>query len=570
MIKVCAYCRVSTDSTDQANSYENQQLYFNRELSKNPNYSFVGIYADKGITGTKLKRKEFDKMLIDAGLDIIKVSNDDGYLKYITLPSSREPKFKYIFVKNSSRFARNVEVESIFRDLAKKGVYVNFLDLMKSTENEADRTYIQIFCSFDERESRDKRIKVMFGIAEGNKKGVIRTNKKLYGYRYIKSENRLEIIEEEATVIRKIFSWYNDGIGIRRIINKLDEEGIKTRQGKSFCKNAVSRILDNEKYYGVSNNCKHSIGNDLFDKFTYPHRKEDDEYELLETPKIPPIITSDDFYKARHTRRSKVNYDNQKGIRKATSKYSGIIYCGTCNEVYTSNVDKGRKFYNCKTKKLHGTVKCNNPNISEKLMDKKLKEFFETLPEDLGNYFSDRIKETYSFCRLIIENEPVNFEEVNVLREEENQLLSQLDELYDLYSMKKGTQDFLKRKIEKLEKQILKIQEKISNLSVDDDYVKNKIRRLMKEIEKFNTKDFNFNTPDDIIPYVRIIIEADGEPYIEFKFIEENLKFWSNSHSIFKRDFDDELYSQHQRNIEEFTQTKEIVDNFCSMLGIVS
>lgn len=569
MIKVCAYCRVSTDSTDQANSYENQQLYFNRELSKNPNYSFVGIYADKGITGTKLKRKEFDKMLIDAGLDIIKVSNDDGYLKYITLPSSREPKFKYIFVKNSSRFARNVEVESIFRDLAKKGVYVNFLDLMKSTENEADRTYIQIFCSFDERESRDKRIKVMFGIEEGNKKGVIRTNKKLYGYRYIQPENRLEIIEEEAAVIRKIFAWYNEGFGIRVILNKLEAEGIKTRQGKSFCKNTVSRILDNEKYYGVSNNCKHSLGNDLFDKFTYPHRKEDDEYELLETPKISPIITSEEFYKARETRRSKINHNNQKGFKKPFSKYSGIIYCGTCNEPYISNVDKGRKFYNCKTKKLYGTKKCNNPNISEKLMDKKMEEFFKTLPADLDAFFLERIKETYSFCRLIIENEPTNFKEVDILKTEENQLLSQLDELYDLYSMKKGTQDFLKRKIEKIEKQILKIQDKISNLSIDDDFVKNKIRRLMQEIKSFETKDFNFNSSDDIISYVRIIIEPDGEPYIEFKFMEDILKFWSNSHSIFKREFDDELYNQHQRNIQAFSETKNIVDSFCERLGIV-
>lgn len=570
MIKVCAYCRVSTDSTDQVNSFENQQSYFNRELSKNPDYKLVNIYADKGISGTKLHRTEFDKMLVDAGLEIIKVSNESGYLKYITLPTDREPKFKYIYVKNSSRFARNVEVESIFRDLAKKGVYVIFLDLMKSTENESDRTYIQIFSSFDERESRDKRTKVLFGIKEGNKKGVIRTNKKIYGYKYIQSENRLEVIEEEAEVIRKIFKLYNQNLGIRRIINKLNEENIKTRQGKNFCKNAISQILDNEKYFGVSNNCKYKIGNDLFDKFTYAKRKEDNEYELKETSKIPAIISSDDFYKAREIRRAKINHENQKGIKKPTSKYSGVIFCGNCNEVYTSNVDDGRKFYNCKSKKMYGLKRCANPNVSERIIDKKIEEFFETLPDDLENFFSDRIKETYSFCRLIIENEPANFEKVKELKNEEKQLLSQLDELYDLYSKKKGTQDFLERKIESLEKRIMTIQEKISDLSIDDDYVINKVKRLLKEIDKFNTKDFKFNSADDIIPHIRIVVESRNEIIIEFKFIEEILKFWSNAHTIFKREFDEDLFNQHHRNIDEYEKTKEIVDEFLRKQGIVS
>ena len=109
-IKVAAYCRVSTDSTDQANSFENQ------------NYKLYQVYADKGITGTKLQRPEFNHMLEDAGLDIIYVDNlaNDSrkqYHKYTTVLSSRQPKFNLILVKNTSRFARNVSVSDILNEL---------------------------------------------------------------------------------------------------------------------------------------------------------------------------------------------------------------------------------------------------------------------------------------------------------------------------------------------------------------------------------------------------------------------------------------------------------------------
>ena len=114
--RVVAYARVSTNSKDQANSYDNQLSFFQREIPKNPGFEFHGIYADKGITGTSLtKRKDFNRMLTDAGLDI-----NDSY-KIIA-----KPKFDIIMTKNTSRFARNVSVDAIFKALAQNGVYVYF------------------------------------------------------------------------------------------------------------------------------------------------------------------------------------------------------------------------------------------------------------------------------------------------------------------------------------------------------------------------------------------------------------------------------------------------------------
>lgn len=86
MLNVAAYCRVSTDKDDQANSFESQKLYFEEYIKRNPEWELYEIYADEGLTGTSTKkRKAFNKMIADAHLG----------------------KFDLIITKEVSRFARN-------------------------------------------------------------------------------------------------------------------------------------------------------------------------------------------------------------------------------------------------------------------------------------------------------------------------------------------------------------------------------------------------------------------------------------------------------------------------------
>ena len=513
---------------DQANSFENQNLYFNRELSKNPDFKLFRVYADKGITGTKLHREEFDKMLIDAGLDILEVKNDSGYLKYVTLPTSRKPKFKYIFVKNTSRFARNVEVASIFRDLSRMGVFVNFLDLNKSTENEADSTYIQIFCSFDERESRDKRTKVLFGIAEGNKKGVIRTNGKLYGYRYIQKENRLEVIPEEAEVIKKIFTLYSQNLGIRQILNILEKEGILTRNGKKFGRTTIRNILDNEKYCGYSNNCKHYLGNDLFDKFVTPKRKQDGEYDLIESWKIPPIVDLELFRACKEILEGKINYENQKGVKKPYARFSGLLRCDICGNSYISNVDRGRRFYNCSTKKQFGILRCNSYNVSEQTIETELKNFLYNHKVSSAVIHQELIY-WYSLARYFIEHQSDNTDDIKKLRQEEAELLEKLDSLYDLYASKNDSKknvDFITNKIEMVEDEIQHLREKILTLSMSFNALVDKISFISNRIEEIKDINKDVNTIDDLIGKVIIYVREDGKLYTTYRAFtaEEQLK----------------------------------------------
>lgn len=250
------YGRVSTDKDDQVNSLENQNSFFNRVFMSNKRYVTKEefLYFDEGITGTKLKRPRFDQMLIDAGLDIVEVRNNDNdirkeFLDYVTIPSTtRIPKFNIIVVKNTSRFARNINAFKILQQLRKKGVYVYFWDKQKYTARESDLADIQRYLLADEEESRTKSLIVSFGNIESAEKGIIRTGGNPFGYKYIKEENRLEIVEKEAEMVRKVFQWYLEGNGIKRIIKLLTENNYFNRKGNIFTANTIKRMLTNEKY----------------------------------------------------------------------------------------------------------------------------------------------------------------------------------------------------------------------------------------------------------------------------------------------------------------------------------
>src|SRR5690606_21555833 len=163
------------------------------------------IYADKGISGTLFQREKFEQMLYDAGLDLtinrheavitkeINCMSDEAvgkpsvvqYINYTVLLSDREPKFTEILVRNTSRFARNIEVDVILKRLRLKGVYVHFLDIDKSTEREEDITVIQLFQTFDELFVRDLSRKVLAGNERSVANKIVRSHPKLYGYKYI-------------------------------------------------------------------------------------------------------------------------------------------------------------------------------------------------------------------------------------------------------------------------------------------------------------------------------------------------------------------------------------------------
>ena len=436
-ISCVAYCRVSTSSKDQFNSFLAQKEFFEKYIKDHPEYELykskecpTGIYADRGISGTLLHREQFDKMLESAGLIIESVDYKDipkrdselnevlvTYRDYICKFSKETPKYTLILVKNTSRFSRNIMITDVLRKLATVGVYVKFLDIDKSTENESDFTIIQFFQTFDEMFSRDLSRKLLAANAQSRENQILRTNRDLYGYEYHQRKSRAEnnyltIIDKEATVMKILFRLYwgcfytdpynfdyaepyvdcnfdcdncpkdkeitdKDGMGFRLILQTLnDVYKFRTRKGKPFAQQTIKHIFENEKVCGYLNNGKWDHG-PLFNRNPSPKLRENYKDYLIYRPDIiPPIISIALFDRCTKKRLGKAEHFGKGGGKP--SLYKGLFFCGECGSVMTHNIgNNGTGLYNCRVKKLKGRHVCNNGNIYEPQIEEILKELCE-------------------------------------------------------------------------------------------------------------------------------------------------------------------------------------------------
>ena len=330
--KVAAYCRVSTDSEDQLNSYEAQIAYYTEAIAKNPNWTFAGIYADEGITGTATtKRKDFLRLMRDC----------------------EKGKVDYILTKSVSRFARNT-VDSLTwtRKLRAKGIGVYFeeqaLDSLKA-ENEM---LIGLFSVIAQSESENISANVKWGVQQRMKSGTYRTNFDCFGYR--KGDNGIPIvIPEEAETVKKIYQLFLDGYSLTQIARYLTESPYKTFRGNDLWKKEEVRyILTNEKYVGDIILQKTFISN-CIDKKTKWNSGELPKY--LVSNNHPGIIDRDTFnivqveFASRANKRSKSSLaQTEKGRYSSKFALTDLLICGSCGSHYrrTGKTDKnGKRLY---------------------------------------------------------------------------------------------------------------------------------------------------------------------------------------------------------------------------------
>ncbi len=229
---IAAYCRVSTSSSEQLTSLENQKLFFEEYAAKNM-YKLYKIYADRGISGKALKnRQQFLAMLSD----------------------SETHCFDMLVVKDISRFARNtVDFLTGIRKLKSHGIDVRFLSCNMDTLGESEFA-LTMFAAIAQEESYNLSKKIMFGKKVSAKRG--RTPPYIYGYDKIDTY-RLEINKTEAETVKLIFkSYVSHGMGIRKIADMLNDKGIPSKRGGSWSAKTVRRILSNPIYHGILVNNK--------------------------------------------------------------------------------------------------------------------------------------------------------------------------------------------------------------------------------------------------------------------------------------------------------------------------
>ena len=190
LIKVAAYCRVSTEQDEQANSYDAQIEHYTAEIAKHSDWLNAGIYADKGITGTMAKKRpEFLKMI----------------------RKCRQKKIDLILVKSISRFSRNtVDCLEYIRELKALGIGVIFEKENINTLTETSEAMITIMGYFAQAESESISKNVTWGVRHAFSEGKVTFTHDIYGYKKeynpeTKRQDKISIVEDEATVIREIF-----------------------------------------------------------------------------------------------------------------------------------------------------------------------------------------------------------------------------------------------------------------------------------------------------------------------------------------------------------------------------
>lgn len=231
--RVCAYCRVSTDMDTQALSYELQVQNYTEYIHANPDWQFVDIYADKGISGTSLRhRDDFNRMIADC----------------------KAGKIDLIITKAVTRFARNVlDCISTIRMLKQLDppVAVYFETERINTLDTTSETYLGLISLFAQGESESKSESLKWSYIRRWKRGTgIYPSWNLLGYE-VNEEGSWVIVEEEAELVRAIFDMYLTGYSSPQIAEVLTRSGIPTATNKEvWSSGAVLGILTNEKYRG--------------------------------------------------------------------------------------------------------------------------------------------------------------------------------------------------------------------------------------------------------------------------------------------------------------------------------
>ncbi len=222
---VAAYCRVSTGSDEQLNSLKNQTEFFKSYAQKN-NYTLYKIFADRGISGKSYKnRPEFLNMLENA----------------------KCKKFDMLLVKDISRFARNtVDFLNGIRLLKSFGIEVRFLSANQTVLGESEFV-LTMFAALAQEESYNLSKRIIFGKKLAAKQG--RTPCCIYGYHYDGRYN-LVVDDKESKIVKQIFDLYENGLGLRKIANFLNENNIPSKRGSNWQFKTVRRILDNRIYIG--------------------------------------------------------------------------------------------------------------------------------------------------------------------------------------------------------------------------------------------------------------------------------------------------------------------------------
>lgn len=360
-LKVAAYARVSTEQDEQQSSYEAQVDFYTRHIKANPDWEFVKVFADRGITGTNTKnRDEFNQMIalaLAGGIDLI-------------------------LTKSISRFARNtVDTLQTVRKLKKAGVEVQFEKENLHTFDPKCEMMLTIMSSLAQEESRSISENVRWGQQQSMRKGKVHiAYAHFLGYQK-GADGRPEIVEEEAEIIRRIYNLYLSGWTIRHIAKQLTEDEIPTPGGKSkWHTSTIESILSNEKYKGDALLQK-TYTEDYLTKKVRKNHGEVKQY-LVEHSHAP-IIDPDTFDRVQALLAKQRPYRSKL---RDSSPFCNKLICADCGGFYGhkvwhnhNNTERYDVWY-C-NQRYKGGKTCKSPVLYEREIRLMFERILEILKE---------------------------------------------------------------------------------------------------------------------------------------------------------------------------------------------
>ena len=359
---VAAYARVSTKEEEQVNSYNAQIKHYTEYCASRPDWNFVGMYADKGITGTSRKhRVQFNKMIKDAL---------DGKIDLIVL-------------KSVQRFARNtLDTVGLARQLKEAGVEVIFEENNITNFDPNGELNLTINASIAQEESRQLSNNVKWGKDKMYRQGITSVAySQFLGYDKHPDDPKIGFIvnEEEAKLVRRIYKEFLRGKSPSAISRMLEAEGIKSPTGRdTWHASTVRSILTNEKYKGDAHIRKTYVK----DFLTHELVKNNGEVESFYVKKHhEPIINPNEWetvqaeLKKRKTVGSTNNYINA---------FSGRVVCADCGtsygpKIWHSTSKYRREVYQCNAKFRN---RCKTPTLTE---DEIKALFLKAYSQFMGN-----------------------------------------------------------------------------------------------------------------------------------------------------------------------------------------
>ena len=379
-MRVAAYCRVSTDSEEQLNSYEAQKTYYTQKIQDSPDWEMAGIYADEGISGTSLKKRtQFNKMIT----------------------ACKRGHIDLIITKSLSRFARNtVDCLDTVRLLKANGIGVYFEKENINTLTESSEFLITLFSGFAQAESESLSKNVAWGKQKSAEAGKVTFQyKKMLGYRK-GADGQPEIVPEEAEIIRRIYHRYLDGCTLGQIKRELDEDGVPTAQGvERWSPSIIHNILTNEKYIGDALSQKsYSCGFPFVQK-----RNHGERLQYYTENSHPAIIDQDTFERVQVLLQKKAQKEKK---RREKSPLALKIVCGNCGTVFQRRSSQnGYVTWVCRTHDRHA-ADCPVGRIPEAEIHAAFLRMYHRLKSNADIILAPALRQLNTLDTILRQNHP--------------------------------------------------------------------------------------------------------------------------------------------------------------------